>query len=577
MKHLKYYPIVLFTLVVFITGCSKDFLDLKPIAQPSEVSYYIDSASIDVTATAAYAELCARDVFDRDYYLTIGSIPSDYVECGGEGPNDFPEAQHIDQLLNTKTDISMFDDEWNYCYKGCRMINTALEKMPIVKKNYPDKISDQFIASRTAEMKFLRAFYHFTLVQVFGGVPIAKELLLPAQGSNPKNSIAEVLHFCEQDLLDAIPSLQLLNPGQVGRATKGAAQALLARVYLFESSYAQNYPTDDRFKGCTLHWQDALNNAEAVINSGVYKLVGSDPGSTFVSWHHNFRANDGYRWLFTASADNSSEGIFEIQSVPDGHGWGMTRGNDLTVYTTIRKYTKPDGTVGDVGGWSFNCPTDYLVQAFRNSDPRESNLHSTPGPVGSETDDARFKTTVGRAGDSVYINGNKLVPMNFDNLPTHMIGRKFECSFAEFWKASPVFEGPFNIRLIRLGEVILEAAEASYMLNPTPTNAKALGYVNKVRSRARNCGTTGSPADLTAISFEDIVHERTLELTLEPYRFFDLVRWGLAYKYINGIPNGAMGASFSTVFEKGKHEFFPLPDDQVQLSKGGLKQYPAWE
>jgi len=98
-----------------------------------------------------------------------------------------------------------------------------------------------------------------------------------------------------------------------------------------------------------------------------------------------------------------------------------------------------------------------------------------------------------------------------------------------------------------------------------------------VRTRARMCGTTGYPENLTAISFEDVVHERRLELACEPHRFFDLVRWGLAEKYISGISNAAVGGDFRVQFEKGKHEFWPIPISEIQLSKGGLVNYPAWQ
>jgi hypothetical protein len=561
----------------FMAGCTEN-LDLKPIASDTEVSYYKDSSSIDATVTGAYAQLCARDIFDRDYYLVIGSIPSDDVEAGGESVNDFPVAQHFDQLTLTSIDDNPLEDLWRYCYKGCRLANTALEKMQI-----PDIASQQFINVRSGEMKFMVAFYHFALVQTFGGVPIADKTIQPDNMYAPRNTVKEVLQFCEESLKEAIEVLPEKNSAaykkyynnQIGRASKTAAQALLAKVLLYESSYAKNYAGDDRFKGCTDRYAEALQYAEAVINSGEYSLVGIN-GERFSSWRTYPDDNakiDGYRWLFTVDGDNSSEGIFEVQSVNDGFGWGSTRGNSTTVFQTCRKYRKADGTLGDIGGWSFNCPTDYLVKAFRNEDPRESNLNSKPG---NETDDPRFATTVGREGDSIQINDNgiKWVKMDFENLPTKMIGRKYECGYDEYWKANEWTQGPFNLRLIRYADVILYAAEAAFFAGD---KTKALNYVNMVRTRARNCGTTGKPENLSAISFEDIVHERRLELTLEPHRFFDLVRWGLAEKFISGIPNGYLGETFTTEFIVGKHEFFPLPSSEVILSKGTLVQYPAWQ
>ena len=577
MKYIKYHPLVFITLIALFAGCSKSYLDLKPIATPTEVSYYKDSSSIDATVTAAYAELCAREVFDKDYYLVIGSIPSDDVDCGGQNLSDYPMAQHFDQFTHSLVDNTPTEEIWDYCYKGLREVNTVLEKIPLVQTNYPKAISASLASRRTGEMEFLRAWYHFTLVQVFGGVPIANKVIQPSDFSKPRNTIKEVFSFIEADLKDAItklPGRKELAAQDIGRATRGAAQSLLARMLIYESSYAENYPSDDRFKGCLNRYQGAFTNAVAVINSGDYDLVngGTTPGTFISSWRFDMKPYDGYRWLFTTDGDNSSEGIFEIQNVQDKGGYGITRGNVLTVYTTCR-WLSVSGTQTAGDGWSFNCPTQYLVDAFKNSDARETGLHSA---AGLETDDPRFATTVGRVGDSIFQH-NILKRMDLSNIPSQMIGRKFECGYAEMWSdGSPaVWESPMNIRLIRYAEVILIAAEAAIKIND---QASALTYVNMIRTRARNSGVTGFPKDLTAVSFEDIVHERRLEFTLEPHRFFDLVRWNLTGKYINGIaPDAGTLGNFTVEFIPGKHEFWPIPLTQIQLSKGGLVNYPAWQ
>ena len=574
MKYLKHHILALLTLSAFlITGCSEDFIDLKPIARGTSETFYVDENTIDATVTAAYAELCAREVFDKDYYLAVGSIPADDVECGGEHINDYPNAQHYDQFTHTLNDQTPLLEIYRYCYKGLRMCNTAIERMAIAREEGLD-VSESFITRRTGEMKFLSALYHFILAQVFGGVPIADDPVQPADFYNPRNSIKEVFSFCEQNLKDAIDVLpEKRNLGaEVGRATKGAAQALLARILIYESSYARNYPDDERFAGCEERWQEALDYAEAVINSTAnYSLVGYN-GERYTSWRTGSYGGtiDGYRWLFTVSGDNSTEGIFEIQSVNDQLGWGISRGNVMTVYQSVREYRDSTGALGDYGGWSFNCPTEHLVNAFRNTDPRESNLHSSPC---NETDDPRFATTVGREGDTILLE-DEFVYMGFDNLPTGMIGRKFECGYDEYWGNNDIWAGPFNVRLIRLAEIYLIAAEAAVMLTNQP---KALQYINAIRTRARNCGTTGYPENLTAVSFEDVVHERRLELACEPHRFFDLVRWRLAEEYLDGLNIVGMGPDFNIDYEPGKHEFFPLPLSEIQLSKGTLVNYEPWQ
>jgi len=566
-KTYKFFTLL--SVIVLIGGCTED-LDLKPIARDTEVSFYKDSTSIDETLVAAYAQLSAREVFDKDYYLLIGSFQSDDVEAGGENINDYPIAQHYDQLTYTKVDNTPGEEIWAYCYKGCRLANTTLEKMELIK----DLLSPSFYKKRKAEAEFLRALYHFILLQTFGGVPIADKTIAPSDFYKPRNTIKEVLDFCVANLQDAAANLPVRNDN-VGRATKGAALALLGKVLLYESSYAKNYAGDNRFAGCKERWQEAYNALKGVIDLNVYHLVGEN-GERYRSWRAIAPDStvDGFRWLFTVDGDNSPEGIFEIQSVNDGLGWGNTRGNALTVFTTCRFYLTTKNKQSSSFGWSFNCPTEALIKAFRNDDPLTPNLHSAKLASGQEVLDPRFKTTVGRVGDSIYVGPNEggWRPMILDNTPNNTIGRKFECGWDEYWKDAQWPQGPFNVRLIRYADVLLMAAEAAYMMGD---KTSALNYVNQVRKRARMCGNTGYPQDLTEISFEDIIHERRLELATEPFRFFDLVRWGLAEHYLDGVQLKAIPITLD--FEPGKHEFSPLPDKEVILSKGALKQYPKWE
>ncbi|MGC8824618.1 MAG: RagB/SusD family nutrient uptake outer membrane protein [Bacteroidales bacterium] len=564
-----YKLLVLLSTIVFVGGCKED-LDLKPIARDTEVAFYKDSTAIDETLVAAYAQLSAREVFDKDYYLLIGSFPSDDVEAGGENINDYPIAQHYDQLLHSKIDNTPGEEIWGYCYKGCRLANTTLEKMELIK----DLLSPSFYKKRKAEAKFLLALYHFILLQTFGGVPIADKVIAPSDFYKPRNTIKEVIDFCVANLQEASANLPVRNDN-VGRATKGAALALLGKVLLYESSYAKNYANDERFAGCQQRWQEAFNALKGVIDLGVYKLVGEN-GERYRSWRAIAPDStvDGFRWLFTVDGDNSPEGIFEIQSVNDGLGWGNTRGNALTVFTTCRFYLTTDNKQSSSFGWSFNCPTEALINAFRNDDPLTPNLHAAKLNPGDEILDPRFKTTVGRQGDSIYVgpDAGGWRPMILDNTPNNTIGRKFECGWEEYWKDGQWPQGPFNVRLIRYADVLLMAAEAAYMLGDKTT---ALNYVNRVRTRARMCGNTGYPQNLSEISFEDIIHERRLELATEPFRFFDLVRWGLAEHYLDGVQLKAIPITLD--FIPGKHEFSPIPDKEVILSKGALKQYPAWE
>jgi hypothetical protein len=584
MKNKLYTTIFVLILGVIISGCSEDFLEKKPIAIQTAETFYSDFDAVDATCTAAYGELNAREVFDKDYYLVLGSIPSDDVECGGETINDYPTAQHVDQFLHTLSDEVPMDEIWAYCYKGLRHANTAINRLENITE-IDEEADPAIVSQRIGEMKFLRGLYHFFLVQIFGGVPIADKEISPSEFETPRSDIKTVFSYIEGELKDAIPLLQersQLDASNIGRATKGAARSLLLKVLVYESSYAENYPGDERFGDCQNRWAEAFQYGLDVFDPGnpgasQYSLVGIN-GERYTSWRTGTDTSatiDGFRWIFTADGDNSAGSIFEIQSIFDQLGYGVTHGNVVTVYQTVRQYVDAGGVIqNSYGGWSFNCPTDALIAGFRNDDPRESGLNSSP--IASETLDPRYATTVGTNSDSILFGPNyQWVMMNCDNLPTGRIGRKFECGYDEYWfYSNDPWSGPMNVRLIRLADVMLLTAEAAYK---TGDNATALELVNLVRERARMCGTTNEPAALPAISYEDIIHERRLELALEPHRFFDLVRWGLADEFIHGEPILALGPDFTIDWIPGKHEFFPLPISEVEVSNGALVQYGPWQ
>lgn len=584
MKYIKSKTIIFLLATFVLVSCSDDFLEYGPIALATTESFYTEFESIDYTATAAYGMLCSRDVYDIMYSIGFQSA-SDDTEMGGENVNDWVAFQRIDRLTHSANE-SEIERMWAYPYKGIRFTNEYLRRVEDIKVLELEKAKTleeaekigNLIDQRTAEVRFLRAFYHFTLMQVYGGVPIIDFVMSPEQFATPKNTIAEVLHFVQTELELAVPDLKEkseLGGAEVGRASKGAANALLAKAYLYESSYAENYSGDSRFTGCENKYDLALIAAELVITSTEYNLVGIN-GERFSSWRVPLGEQvGGYRWMFTLDGDNCDEGVWEIQNIQDGKGWTRSRGNYMTVYSTVRFTNDAEGNQQGGFGWSFNLPTQYLLDAFGNNDTRETGLNSVSADPKL---DPRFQTTIGIDGDQVlYPDGSNdgvWVDMNFSNLPTGTISRKYECAPNEYWNGMADFhDGPMNMRLIRYADVVLMAAEAALK---TSANGKALTYVNMVRTRARMSGDTSYPLDLPAVSFEDIVHERRLEMAAESSRFFDLVRWGLAEKFIGGTTLAAMGDGFNVDFEVGKHEFFPIPYMEVQLSKGALVQYDAW-
>jgi hypothetical protein len=341
--------------------------------------------------------------------------------------------------------------------------------------------------------------------------------------------------------------------------------------------------------------------AENVISSGQYNLVGID-GEKYHSWRDqttdvSVKNTDGFRYIWTTDGENSKEAVFEIQNEYLGLNWLVTRGSAVVWWTGARWiYDPANPTKGlEAGFWGFNIPSKSLLAEFN-----QEQRHAGDPLFGSLTPaDPRFNTTIHKdtigGNDSINLIGDNkwpricytFSPTQFN--PTGMYQAKYECSFVEFKKTGANWsESPFNVKVMRYAEVILIAAEAAFM---SGDNAKGIKYLNMVRTRARKCGPTGNtvPADLTTgdltstlntpngtvtmnSGIPQLIHDRRLELAMEGTRFYDLVRWNLATKYLN---NQVLATGITVTYSSPKNDFYPIPQTEVNTDPK-LLQYPGW-
>lgn len=265
-------------------------------------------------------------------------------------------------------------------------------------------------------------------------------------------------------------------------------------------------------------FSQAASILDVVINSGQYNLI-SD-----------------YNELFTVSSEGNSETVFDVEySGLEGGGYGCLvclEGNAGPGFNGIRQYNGP--VYGD--GNSYNLPTQDLYNAFSSSDSRrEATILDIDAFIADQANPGSISYAIGAGGHTGFYN-NKYIK------------RKGEIGLPDDDLTSPV-----NYRAIRYADVLLMAAEAHYLSGNT---SSAQSYVNIVRARA------GMP-NLTLSSVNDIWNERRLELSCEGHRFFDLVRTGEAASKING-------------FIPGKHELFPIPQVEIDLSGGNWEQNPGY-
>lgn len=454
---MKMKYILLFITLTAWTACEKDFLQKSPIVGTTEENFYRNADDAIAAVNAAYASLQFQLSPAGHFRWFWGDIMSDDAIKGGSGDND------VNVLLQLETfkgpaNSDLLEAEWGADYEGIYRANVVLEKVP------PIQMDAKLKARVLAEARFIRAWNFYNLVTMFGDVPLADHVLAPSEYNMPRTPAAQVWDLIESDLVSAsgdLPKRSEYPAADLGRITRGAAQALLAKTYLWREK-----------------WTEAKTTCEAIINSGEYHLV------------------PDYADIFPLYGENNEESIFEIQYMnASGGNWGKNNANEgsfTNVFTRAR---------GQFAGYGFNIPTQDFVDEFFKEGFEDPRLKSTVFRIGDEMGD-RGTFTIEATGGLPYLY-----------YPKKYFSNKSED--APFGDPNP--NGGSNDRVIRYADVLLMHAEASYHVGDENAARQSL---NQVRARVQIPDITATGTAL----LDAIYRERRLELGLEAHRFFDLVR-----------------------------------------------------
>lgn len=464
MKSANIYKAVL-VLLFFSTACEKDFIDRQPVYSIDSENYFNSEDDYNNALIGAY------DLLQASYInVMLGEIASDNTLSGGESATDVIGIQQIDDMVHTPINSNL-QDIWNWMFAGVNRANYILEFKD--KTDFPGK--EQILA----EARFLRAYYYFELVKWFGPVPLKgdERFAVGDETRIPRAPVAEVYAAIEADLVEAEKVLPEV-AAQTGRVTKGAAQALLGKVYLYQDKFAE-----------------AAVSLEAVINSGVYEL------------------EQDYDLIFEQAGENGLGSVFEVQ-YSDAQGASFdclqcSEGNVAVGFNGIRNY---NGPVFD-GGFSFNVPVQEAYDAFEPGDGRRDVAILDIEAWAAET-------------GATYGIGFK---------HTGYYNRKYIARKGDLNLGDQNLTNPNNYRAIRYADVLLMAAEA--LNRGSISDERARQYLNEVRRRA--FGDTDHDISASGPALTDfILRERRLELVGEGHRFFDLVRTGRAAQAISGFQVG---------------------------------------
>ncbi len=507
---MKYINIFLAAILISLSACTK--LEENPQSFISPDQFYKTSGDAVSAVNAIYYPLVDNKVGAQPLYNRLFDTGLDFMtddlDAGPGSPN--AEVRALAKLNQASTNLRV-QQIWTENYEGINKANIALERIPGIEMD--QKLKNRLLG----EARFLRAFYYFILVRLYGDVPLLltdqtqltiDELQVPR---TPKDTVYSQII---DDLIQSANLFKIGSTGEAGRATEGAAKALLSKVYLTKRD-----------------WNNAVQLAEEVINGS-----------------YGYALLDNYSQVFLPAYKNGKEHIFSAQikgsTISTGHlvtssdieagvpGLKGSYGNQLAFYT-----------VGSDKFFSL-----YKLYTAKDKRKRVSFVTYYISPK-----DGKKYATLNAPGDSVpFINKN------------------WDPNYASTGQSDA------NANILRFAEVLLIHAEAENELNGATD--KAYSSINKIRERA---GLDDLTIGLTQDQFRDSVYlERRLELVAEYHRYFDLIReTGSEVTGVGPEGKGILIKALQKVGKTNvapKHYLYPIPSDEIARNPK-LTQNPGWQ
>lgn len=574
MKKYKFFILVFMASILLFACNDAEFLEYNPQGMLSEEQLSTPDA-VEKLCNAAYATLAAgqwRAPYTSKWMWS--SVRSDDAYKGGGGTNDQGQWNLFEGFKYGTPQEGGWagpDKMWFDLYRCIQRTNVALRSLKKLSEDeFPVK------TTRMAEMRFLRAHFHFSLKVLFKYIPFIDEEMTEEDikiTSNREYSDQELWIKIAEDFKYAADNLPPTQE-EVGRANQYAAKAYLAKTRLFQA-YEQNeqHQVININSG---HLEDVVTLTNEVINSGQYGLF-DDISKNFL-------------WDF----DNGIESIFSVQySIDDGTPMGNVDMEEALNYNTSPRY----------GCCSFHQPSQNMVNAFKTDPQTGLPMFDTfnevpminPEDFWNNTVDPRLDHTVGIPGhpfkyDPEFIYSVDWVrdPDTYGPFSPMRSVQHPDCPCKTVAKGYAYDTDSQNEDIIRYDEVLLWKAEALIELG---RHSEALPIINEIRERAKNS------TDLLVYSNGDYISnyniqlyepgvnidwnqenarkalrwERRLELATEGERFYDLVRWGIAAEVLNDYFEKERQYRVhlkEAEFTKGKHEYLPIPQTQIDLSEG---------
>jgi starch-binding outer membrane protein, SusD/RagB family len=512
MRKTKLY-ISIAALLTF-SSCGENFLDSEPYTQLSDLNYYKNPEDASSALVGVYDGL--QRMYSSAFAMPVVSeILSDNA-FGGLGKSDGYGGQLLDEFdpLRSPGDKDIMLDNWKNYYFGIYRCNTLLINLDGVSWGDKESLKNQY----AAEARFIRAVAYFDLVRLFENVVLITE---PTTENLPQADPDDVYKLIAEDLKFAIENLPAvtyaeLPASQHGRVTKWAAEALLARVFLFYTGY---YQAADLVG--VVSKQEALDNLEDLIQNSGHQLV-----PDFSTLWPAASLND-------YAGERNTENVFNIKYTFTSNYNGDTDGNHWMVMLGVRGGTYPPYGLG----WGAASVNPKLWNAYADTDTRKTASIISIADEGIDYDNSDAREYTG------YYN-KKYTPMADslgNSLAEKLGGVNFQIGQYQ------------DYIMIRYADVLLMAAELG--------SANAQAYFDAVRQRAYKDDFSSTPANQA-----NIMNERRLEFAFEGIRYWDLLRQGVSVA-------AATIAETTNVTSGGVAEVKTITANKIELTRG-FQQIP---
>ena len=550
--------IVIIAMMLFGSSCKKSFLNANPQGLLTVSQLTTTQAGIDGLVNAGYQSLSTHfanqwpDYFHPPSNWSFGDVRSDDAYKGGGGTGDIIEYNEL-ETCNIAADNAMLEDKWKANFTGISNINTAIQALNTVSTTtYPNK------AVRIAEMQVLHAYFYMDMIKHFYAVPWIDASVPTAQLAKVPNnlSITQLYANVEAELLAAIAILPTTQ-SDISRVNKYGALGFLTKLYMFEGNYAK-----------------ASATADQIISSGKYGLMPS-----FEQLYSQPQYEHGPEFIFSIAfsadpPDVENLNFGDLLSCPANSAYGPGDG-----------FFRPSQNL--VNAFKVDANGLPLLTTFNNSDLAPDDITT---PV-----DPRLDWAIGRPGipwkdwtGGVYTDAWARTEDVYGpySKKKNLLDVSLFLSERNEW---PYGLGALDFPLIKYSDVLLWKAECDIQTGSNLDEARTL--INQIRQRAKSAPyvqklTGGNAANYQiglypaagwtqTYAMQALMFERRLELCLEGDRFYDLVRWGIADQVMNNYyQTESAKRTFlnGSTFIKGKHEYLPVPQQEIQESQGVYKQ-----